>query len=287
LKLVDEIIAASTDGGHPISTLLRKCLVLAYELQNEKLKGWVEEELNGYDQKEALPEYRKIKVVSKGTFFGPFGSRIENRPIPSLILKPEHREHADIAILAQPIAAYDGEIGNAVISWPTNLVGAYQAKIIDGYALVAAWQEIPSSVFVALIDTVRNRVLKFALEIKKELGYVSDDPQAIKEETVDQIITTYIFGGTNVISGVANQVTQGGNVTVSKGDFAGLAEAIKGLGLPETAVSNLQKAIKDDSAHTPASLGGKTAKWIKDNVSKVKGPAAKAGLDMTKAILTK
>src|ERR1019366_9040908 len=52
-------------------------------------------------------------------------------------------------------------------------------EFIKGYALNRAWQEIPSSAFVALRDTVRNRILKLALEIRDELGTVNDDIHAI------------------------------------------------------------------------------------------------------------
>jgi hypothetical protein len=121
LKLVDEMIASAVDGSKPIADLLRKCLVLAYDLQNEKLKGWVEKELNGYEREGELPAYREITVVSKGTFAGPLGAR-QTRPIPSLILKPEHRDLVDTAKFGQPIAAYDAtgdrKIENAVINWP-------------------------------------------------------------------------------------------------------------------------------------------------------------------------
>jgi hypothetical protein len=45
----------------------------------------------------------------------------------------------------------------------------YQRKIIEGYGLASAWQEIPKSIFPALIDTIRNRILKFALGLKDDL----------------------------------------------------------------------------------------------------------------------
>jgi hypothetical protein len=291
MKLLEEIVATAVQGNQPVADLLRRCLVLSYELHNDKLRKWVEEELNGYDHKEDLPDYRDPTVVSKGTFHGSFGSAIENRPIPSLALKEQHRKLIETAKLAQPIAAYDrataGEVGNAIINWPTNLVAAYQAKIIEGYALVAAWQEIPASVFVSLVDTVRNRVLQFALELKKELGNVSDDVTAINDEKIDRIFNTYIFGGTNVITGAAGDITQIGNVVVSPGDFTKLAVSIKMLGISDNAISTLKTAIDDDALKAPASLGGKTAKWIKDNVAKIKGPTAKAGLDVGKAVITK
>jgi hypothetical protein len=48
----------------------------------------------------------------------------------------------------------------------------YQTAFIDGFVFSRAWQETPSSFIRALIDTVRNRILRFALELKDELGEV-------------------------------------------------------------------------------------------------------------------
>ena len=65
MKLVDEIIDLATDDKAPISVVLRKCLVLAHDLKNDRLKSWADNELNGYDRESDLPAYRKIGIVAK------------------------------------------------------------------------------------------------------------------------------------------------------------------------------------------------------------------------------
>ena len=47
MKLVDEIIQMASDGKRSLADALRKCLILAFDLKNDKLKQWVEKELNG------------------------------------------------------------------------------------------------------------------------------------------------------------------------------------------------------------------------------------------------
>ena len=82
----------------------------------------------------------------------------------------------------QPIATYDVEVGEKgipILEWPPDLTAMYQSKFFEGYALNRAWQEIPPSAFVALRDTIRNRILKLTLEIRDELGTVNDDIHAI------------------------------------------------------------------------------------------------------------
>src|SRR5712691_12636993 len=175
MKLLDEIIDCAVDNKEPVSVLLRKCLVLAYQLKNARLKSWVEKELDGYNEDDEVPEYRQTGAQAKGTFFGPWQSAIYEQPLPPSVLKKEHRHFASTVKLMQPIAAYDLDRdektgkGKFIIEWPPDLTVLYQGKFIQGYALNRAWQEIPLSVIVSLIDTIRNRVIRFALELKDEL----------------------------------------------------------------------------------------------------------------------
>ena len=141
-------------------------------------------------------------------------------------MNKEHRHFATTATLTQPIIAYEGTRLRSgekfIIPWPADLTVRYQTKFIEDFALNRAWQEIPDSVSPALIDTVRNRVLRFALELRDELGLVNDDLSALPQGKVDQSVTNYIFGGTNVIAGTAQDFTQIGAVNVAKGDINAL-----------------------------------------------------------------
>ena len=57
-KIQDDIL-----GATDLSLILRKAKVLAYKLKNQEFKDWVEHELNGYDENDLLPEYRKIHTL--------------------------------------------------------------------------------------------------------------------------------------------------------------------------------------------------------------------------------
>ena len=212
MKLLDEIVDLAVEGETSLPVLLRKCLVLSHRLKNERLKVWAEKELDGYTNDDALPDYRVTNTNSKGIFFGAFGSKIENQPIPTLVLKEHHRALVEIAHLRSPIASYQlgtkGNEGQWSIPWSPNLVAIYQAKFYEGaYALVSAWQELPTTFIAALLDTVRNRVLKLGLELQEELGSVGDNPAALSPERIDQTVITNIYGGHVVIAARVRDVT--------------------------------------------------------------------------------
>jgi AbiTii len=56
--LLDKIIELATDIDKPLSVLLRQCVVLGHELKNDSLKTWANQELNGYTDRQKVPEYR-------------------------------------------------------------------------------------------------------------------------------------------------------------------------------------------------------------------------------------
>jgi hypothetical protein len=83
MKMLDDIVDGAVDDKVSLATLLRKCLVLADKLKNNKLKRWVLSELNGYESQDALPEYRILNINAVGLVLGPFGSAIKDQPIPA------------------------------------------------------------------------------------------------------------------------------------------------------------------------------------------------------------
>ena len=150
MSLAREIIKEAADHTVPLTTLLRKFLILASRLKNEDMKNWVLGELNGFQKgsKEDLPPHRVFGITAKGFFVGPFGASISDQPLPAYVLDESLRWWATTSYAMQGIAAYEGMIakdptGKAMVNWPADLVASYQSKFIDGYALNRAWQEIP------------------------------------------------------------------------------------------------------------------------------------------------
>jgi AbiTii len=292
MQLLDEIVDLAVDDETSLSVLLRKCLVLSHRLKNERLKTWAEKELDGYTNDDALPDYRVTNTNSKGVFFGAFGSKIENQPIPTLMLKERHRALVEIAHFRSPIASYQlgtkGEEGQWTIPWSPNLVAIYQAKFYEGaYALVSAWQVVPTTFIAALLDTVRNRILKLALELEEELGSAGDDLAALPPERIDQTVITNIYGGHVVIAGRVEEVTQADSIVVIKGDLTSLNDALARLGARKREVRALEDALAEDAA-APASpaIGQRTLGWIQSAAIKLARKGGDAALDVAKAEMT-
>lgn len=285
MKLIDEIIEMASDGKRSLADALRKCLVLAFELKNEKLKQWADKELNGFSNEDVIPKYRQAALHSKGNFLGYGGARLTNRPLPLGVLETQHWDLLT-SKLRQPIGAYEmlcasGLEKNPTINWPPDLIHHYQSRFIEGYALSSAWQEVPMSLVVSLCEEVRNRLLRFALEIKEELGHVSDKPTELPRERIEAAVVNYIYGGTNVIAGHASDFSQTVTINIIRGDIDSLVTALSTLEVPGSEIQSLRTAIKADSD----SFGTRTKKWLGSVGSKLGAAGLKLGADVATALI--
>ncbi|MDO5896545.1 AbiTii domain-containing protein [Agrobacterium sp. Azo12] len=283
--MIQDIIRSLSETKDPVSDILRKTLVLTYRMKNEQLRTWVEKELNGYSTTDELPSYRQAVGTAKGVFLGGFGQQINNQPLASGVLKPEHRHWAREIRLRQPIIAYEGKDPSmsAALEWPADLVVLYQEKFYDDFALNRAWLEIPGTIIQGAVDTVRTRLLMFMLEIESESPGNEDVSVAqIPPTTVDRILHVTIMGGNNVIG----PVNEFNSTTVVAGDFGSLQGALHTLGVDADQLASLEAALSEDKLlyvdqGKPKTVGKKTLEWI--------GHAAKAtgkkGLEVGGAVM--
>jgi hypothetical protein len=184
--LLDDIINLAVDNKQSVSTLLRKCLVLAHQLKNERLKEWANEELNGYSSVEKLPEYRTLAAGATETFVGPGWARFR-QGIPSGALEKEHRKWAERAYLAQSVGTLEEMLksrGSIFFPWNDNLVHRYRDELMSGWQLWSVHQELPKSAIAGIVDTVRARVLNMALEIQSGVGDRDEDLKEITPRRV-------------------------------------------------------------------------------------------------------
>lgn len=258
MSLLREIQNSAIDSESDLATLLRKCKVLAARLRNPDFKEWVERELSGYPSHENLPEYRIIHVNSKGHFSGAFQSGLRNADIPMVCMPEELREALSTSYILQPIASLEALVSSASSGtlqepWNPDIVAHLGGGIYDRMHCMQAWKVIPVHAIVAVIDSVRTRVLNFALEIEAEspgAGEAPADSMPVPQEKVNQIFNTYITGNVqNLATGntSASQVTS----TAENSDalFQGLINALASVRESPEQAAALSAAVEDMRNH--------------------------------------
>lgn len=292
MALLDDIIEIATDDKMPIGTLLRKCLVLEQTFKNEKFKVWLNNELDGYDDAAELPPYRKFNAVSYGFFVGMAGRQINDQPLALHILEQADRELMTVCPLVQSASSYEGipdKGTDAQFPWNPILTTKYQRKFFKDSDLVLnrAWQLIPGSVIIGLLETVRNRVLRFALDLKDELGPSIPTVANIPSEAIDRSVVNHIYGGNITIASHAENFTQISQTNVNEGNFAELEAALSNLGITKEGLIALTSDIATDKQSGQTTIGPKTKDWLSNIGKYMAKEGAKAGFDLAKKAATK
>jgi adenylosuccinate lyase len=130
--------------------------------------------------------------------------------------------------------------------------------------LVQAWKAISPSTIVGILDTVRNRILNFVLEIETaapDAGEGTISP-GLTPKKVTNVFNTYIKGSVGNVATGSTQLSQQASVTVNQGDWKSLATYLRSLGVEDIDITCLEDAVKEEPKALPTGFGKKVASWI-------------------------
>lgn len=293
MALLDDIINMAADGKEPIGSLLRKCLILESQIKNEKFRVWLNQELDGYDRdhEEDFPDYRVFNCVNKGDFYG-MTVKMTDQPISLHIMSDRDRKMLEKVYLHQPAASYErrpNQTDDAGLPWNPSLTAKYQTKIYQNGepALMRAWQEIPGSVLIGLLEQVRTRVLRFALDLQDKLPEETSSARQLPAAVVEQSVINNIYGGNVLIASHAENFSQIAQTHITQGDLEGLLAALSELGVTKEGIKALEHDIKADESAGQETIGPKTKGWLADVGKYIAKEGAKAGFEVAKQTATK
>jgi hypothetical protein len=180
--------------------------------------------------------------------------------------------------MGQPLVAYETAVtakdtkDDLIVEWPADLVAFYSSAFFEGDLLLyRAQQVIPRSSVAGIIDTVRNKVLEFALELRQEIGTEEPTPENPPPAIVEKQVTNIFYGGSHVIGGsIGGDVNQTLTQVVVQGDFTSLSGALKQIGIPEDRLPALKEALDEDQkAGNVEGVGPKADGWIKSTLKSI------------------
>lgn len=289
LELLRQIQDGAVSSEMPVSELLRRSLVLAKRLNLPELGDWVRYELDGYPAQVELPDYRVMSGIARGHFLGAFGRVIRFATLPARNLPKEYRDWGRRAYFRQPIVALekvasDQENATVQVTWPGDLIARVQGDFYEGMALAQAWLDVSRSDFVSAVETVRNRILSFALEAEAFVDPAEDQSPTTAAE-LSNVFHTHIYGSVgNLAQGSAN-VTQ--SAGVAPGDLAGLLGELRCLGVPDADLRELRPAIEEDGVPPSGKLGRRVADWLGRMVGKAMSGAWQVSRETATVVLPK
>ena len=273
MNLLEDIQNAASDPSSSVSTLLRKCKILAARLGNQRLEDWIVWESDGYPEDVSVPNYRIWQLQVRGNFLGPYSSSLNLAPIPTVNLpknlQKSYNEYKCRFSIASVESAMENE--NKTVLTTGGLASVLGRNVYSGMTCVECWAEFSVGDCIELLNAVRNRVLDFSLALWKEnptAGETSSTVQkSLSPEKITQIFNTTVHSGTANLLGTANNSSVEFNIGLN--DFESVRHALKNNGVSEEDIAELKKVFAEDERPQSANqFGPKVNSWIAGMVKK-------------------
>lgn len=300
MSLLHEIQASIVQEGTDLGSILLKLRLLASRLGSGPLEEWIKHESEGYprDSEVEVPSYRVIEVIYSGTFSGPFGSGINNAPIPPLLIEKfggdswtKYEMRASIAAVDE-LVKRSAEGGGTLGIDASNLILLLQGKVYKDNACNAIQGTISRASLAEIQYAVRSRILELTLELERsvpvaaDISFGSPDPGTnLNSDKVTRISQQIIYGNVTAISSSG----QGAQFYLSIGerDDQALIENLVKAGIPESDASELAEILASEEPNSNEEpLGAKANAWLLNNLKKAADGTWKVGVSVATKLLT-
>ncbi|MCP1487956.1 hypothetical protein J3D48_004269 [Pseudomonas fluorescens] len=272
MKLIDEAIDLLGDGNESLSKAFFKAQIIAHKLQDKEFAAWVLNEIQGYGDKAALPDYRKVSITPYGNV-GNFSERYSNLQLPITDMPVELREKFLVSHFYQSIAVIE-EFSKNDDGLRVNLdrrLYAYLRAGFDKSAVISsAWGLPPAGCFTQMLNEARSRLLDLLLKLSDLVPATTQEgehPSMPKIQGLNELFKGAVFGhGANIslAIGEGNQASYNSNSVVVN-DLDSLVRLLSESNVSSEDIADLKTAIEADanvSGSAPKSFGEKVSGWL-------------------------
>lgn len=296
MSLLQEIQQSIIQNKVEIGPILLKLRLLAARLGSAKLEEWVKYESEGYPSDAPVPNYRKLPVSYKGSFSGPFGSGINNAPIPPYLIENFAGKHWTNYEMRQSIAAIDDLLessfkGGSFQINAANLILLLQGKVYEDYACNDIHGSISRASLAELQHAVKSRILELTIELEKSIPAAVDvafeNRQSADSETsakVTQISQQVFYGNVTNISSTG----EGAQflLSINKGDDEAFKAYLVNAGLDQSDALELATIVASEQpGDKNEPLGSRAKSWLVENLKKAADGTWKVGVSVATEVI--
>ncbi len=224
---INNIIDELTGSEINLSSSLLKVQVLAHKLKNEKLKEWVNYELNGYDDKNInVPAYRVIPTIVKGHLIQGH-MKYTNLQLSVNGIKEKYNIDLSVFEILKSASSLESMLGkkdNFIAPVPVGLYNAISDNYDSYTSVFSAWRVVSLNNIVSVLSSIKSNLLQFMLDIADEIGE-GDNVDIVKKENVINDLFNKNLGSGNIFnintgSDIVQTTISGDNskANIGKGD---------------------------------------------------------------------
>lgn len=272
MSLLEQIQTDAADAKSELGSLLQKCQVLAARLKCQPLEQWLVREAYGYQVGVVVPEYRMWEVEVRGNFYGVEGDALRSAPVPAPLIPDDVRDAVTRYRCRQGIGGIEATLAacdSGVLQVPVaELALLLEGNVYAHHVCAQAWIEFCSDQLVAVLGTVRRRILDFALELRMQdprADALNAAPSSSHVAKVNRIFNDTILRATpNIADSVPSMA-----FAVLQRNIDSLADVLQSAGVTDEDLAELTEALEaEPSRPTPQSFGPRVSSWIAKMVKK-------------------
>ena len=248
---------------------LTRAKLIASKIQNTVFKEWVNQELQGYNSEDKLPDYRKIPCQTSIIVGLPFGGQ---DIIPTAVNDPklarfynEHPVTGAITHIESTLKDVVDEI-NITIQLPGNLALLLAKPFLEdiearGGGVRGVRKKFVKATYENIIELTKQKLLDTLLELHDQFPNLENEFVATRENLnkVNNIVTNNIWGNNNPINVASGQKVIQKDV-MNNIDFVNYSK-LETLGVKKEEIEEL-KTIVDNNKDNKSTLQEKTMKWV-------------------------
>lgn len=295
MKLIDETIEMLSDATQPLANAFFKAQVIAHKLQNKEFAKWVKDEVQGYEERTAVPKYRTSLLTAYGNVENGY-TRYSNIKLPVGDIPEDIKDKFFVTRHMQSIAVIEGFAKNPdqlVINIDHRLYGLLGQNIESPFFITSAWGKPPAGCFSQILNEARSRLLDFLLNLNQVLPEAeeSDPKKLVSIKGLSEMFKGAVFGdGANIslAIGEGNQASHNSS-TVTVNDVELLHRELSRHKVSDADIAALDTAIERDRGElgpTPKSFGPGVRGWLGSMISKAGTPAWEVPAQVGAGLLT-
>lgn len=283
-SIVLQLQELASDAQGDINTLLSKALMVATKLNLDDFRRWVLHEQEGYPEDVDVPDYRIVRADLKGY-----------HPHTGLISCQFNNDEMEETLTTLALTETLSEIIHRMNNQEPGQVISYQFSAEQEQVIAPLFSNqsfkplrvISASQLFAIVQSVRNRILTWALDLEKQGILGSGITFSSKEKEIamhGQSIQIENFQGVfGDVSG--GQIQQSNQQLVRAGDFPSLATLFRNNGVIDEDIELLANALSEEPIVTSAKFGPRVSEWIGKMISKASDGSWHVGIGAAGSLL--
>lgn len=273
MRELDELIEQLERPNANMEDILIKAQVVASKLDDEEFSAWVQAELEGYEDDEDVPSYRKGNGTVMGTVSNGFRA-LNNQPIALFHLGDDAAKlltqisvRHGVGVVASH-AVHADENARLGFPIPPEVCADLSRGYANGYQVVTATLYPGVGLHRQILTQIRTRLLRLALASAKRVA--SNGEEAPGQAVIEPNALHHLLAGASISQSTVN-IHTGNSGTISSvqhinaGDREALMRELGRHGVDNKAAADLDAAIAADDASgaaEPGQFGQRVRGWL-------------------------